>query len=766
MSLKEKMTALADAVRSKANRSDTLTIDAMTEAVKSLSVGNPSTQTLTVTPNKNSQTFSSSALGENTYYSTVTVNPIPSEYITTNDATAASGDILSGKTAYVKGQKVTGSMTNHGTYRVKVKFNTESMNIDAPGFYSGIAIEVEKPTVKTLTVTPTEKKQTFTANDGNIENGQEYYGSVTVEPIPSEYIVTTGATATENTILEGETAYVDGEKVTGKYIPVEEKFVAYGVGYGANGFLGKQVGTFTADATAEAEDIAPGKTAYVFGAKVTGAMPAKTAETYTPGTENITIPAGTYLSGAQTIRGDEALVSENIKAGASIFGVQGSYTSDATAAASDIASGKTAYVKGQKVIGTASGGETFYKCTAVLGPQIISYVSVTNAGITDCNGNYSDSGLAKNGQPIYSYASTSGTTWYIYYITSEWEGDSWVLSDNLDVTTGWYAHYYGSSLSGNWWGGENAGEEAGQAAVSLEYNAINTDQPKTWEGRQFLTTEEGYELSDELTTGLTYAVGSTGAYVNDCIMPEVGGIYNSNCTAKITDVKVKTDDALTFTAEEPFSTVWFGGNNMSQLDFSGVRYSTDGKVWKTYNHETITLDKVGSFVKFINSNSTFSSDPERYYSSVRFALTGKISASGELKSLLNYSENWPRNCFNGLFRNQNALTSAPYVSCNTLGANALDHAFNGCKNLKKIKVDITSHIKNPDNDEYRGVEGMLGGCTSLILIEVDFTSWEGLDTSIGWVGGVSAKGVFVKPAALPEEYGEKRIPEGWQVVNK
>ena len=38
MSLNEKMTALADAVRSKANKKDTLTIDAMTEAVNGLVV--------------------------------------------------------------------------------------------------------------------------------------------------------------------------------------------------------------------------------------------------------------------------------------------------------------------------------------------------------------------------------------------------------------------------------------------------------------------------------------------------------------------------------------------------------------------------------------------------------------------------------------------------------------------------------------------------------------------------------------------------------
>ncbi len=87
--------------------------------------------------------------------------------------------------------------------------------------------------------------------------------------------------------------------------------------------IGGIVGTFTADATATASQMLNGVTAYVNGIKVTGNIPSKTAQTYTPTTSNQTISAGQYLSGIQTILGDPDLIASNILETANIFGVQG-----------------------------------------------------------------------------------------------------------------------------------------------------------------------------------------------------------------------------------------------------------------------------------------------------------------------------------------------------------------------------------------------------------------------------------------------------------
>ena len=61
------------------------------------------------------------------------------------------------------------------------------------------------------------------------------------------------------------------------------------------------------------------------GTKKTLQLTTKGAATITPGTSDQTIASGTYLTGAQTFKGDANLVAGNIKSGVSIFGVAGSF---------------------------------------------------------------------------------------------------------------------------------------------------------------------------------------------------------------------------------------------------------------------------------------------------------------------------------------------------------------------------------------------------------------------------------------------------------
>lgn len=214
----------------------------------------------------------------------------------TSDANAAAGDIRTGKTAYVNGSKITGTL-NPG-------IDTSDADATAENIDSGKTAYVK---------------------------GQKITGT-------STKVNTSDANAVAGDIATGKTAYVNGVKLTGTHTCPP--------------------GLDTSDANATAADILTGKTAYVNGLKVTGSIPSVEAATITPGTLDQTINAGQYVAGAQTIKGEPNLLAENIKNGVSIFGVSGTYqpsgidTSDATATADQILEGATAYVKGEKVTGT------------------------------------------------------------------------------------------------------------------------------------------------------------------------------------------------------------------------------------------------------------------------------------------------------------------------------------------------------------------------------------------------------------------------------
>lgn len=113
-------------------------------------------------------------------------------------------------------------------------------------------------------------------------------------------------------------------------------------------------------------------------------------------------------------------------------------------------------------------------------------------------------------------------------------------------------------------------------------------------------------------------------------------------------------------------------------------------------------------------------------------------------------------CYSYMFARCTNLTSISGLQARVTYNNAMQHMFEGCTGLTSIDlplVTITSY----------SCQYLFRNCSNLNDITVHFTQWGVYNNTNLWVQGVAATGIFKCPAALPQEFGDNRIPTGWTV---
>ena len=144
---------------------------------------------------------------------TATKGTVSNNSLTVTPSVTNTAGYISGGTHSGTGVTVTASELVSGTKTI----TENGTGIDVTNYVSVDVNVSPNLQTKSVTYTPTTSIQTATVTADSSYDGIDEV-NITVNPIPSQYITTTDATATAADINSGETAYVNGVKVTGTQV--------------------------------------------------------------------------------------------------------------------------------------------------------------------------------------------------------------------------------------------------------------------------------------------------------------------------------------------------------------------------------------------------------------------------------------------------------------------------------------------------------------------------------------------------------------------
>ena len=233
---------------------------------------------------------------------------------------------------------------------------------------------------------------------------------------------------------------------------------------------------------------------------------------------------------------------------------------------------------------------------------------------------------------------------------------------------------------------------------------------------------------------------------------------------KCADVEYPGDALYFINMNDGESTVKLIVNGELQTDYE--YYKSSHSRWKKYTiGDVITLANRNDKVYFRGSRSQ--QDFDNY---IQFNLTGKLSAGGNINSLLSPDESVYKNItdyttfetpneetFRKLFANQSSLYDASLLKLNAhnLAYECYYSMFTGCTSLNQAPELPATTLA------YACYSYMFYGCTNLKYIKCLATDTSASNCTNGWVIGISSTGDFYTPAATNWTSGANGIPTGW-----
>ena len=241
-----------------------------------------------------------------------------------------------------------------------------------------------------------------------------------------------------------------------------------------------------------------------------------------------------------------------------------------------------------------------------------------------------------------------------------------------------------------------------------------------------------------------------------------------------------------------------------------IQYKVNNGEWQTWDLSNVTLSDGDKM--YLKSDDTIPMAEKSNYTTKYkyFVMTGSIASSGNIMSLLNFSDTLPshafyylfynceiltqapelpattlsESCYNSMFQNCTSLTTAPYLPATTLAKSCYNSMFYGCTSLVNAPAlpastlapycysamfsGCTSLVQAPTLSAITLVEycyyNMFKQCSKLNYVKAMFTTDPTAGIHLGnWLRNVSTIGTFVKNANATWNILDAGIPSGWTV---